>query len=172
MSALGRALRPSGLQWLVPGKLGGMPRPGLVADEDHDLAALRQLGVRRLVSLERVAFPAARLAVHGIAGAHVPTEELGAPSLPAALAAVSETEQRLRRGEPTVYHCKGGLGRTGTLLAAHLIVRGLAPLHALEELRSIDARYVQSIAQERFLDQLAISLRAGSMPVRARASTR
>ena len=150
-----RALRPSGLQWLVPGKLGGMARPGLAADEDGDLAALRQLGVRRLVSLEPVAIPAARLAAHGITGAHLPTAELAAPGVAAAFSAVSETEQRLRCGEPTVYHCKGGLGRTGTLLAAHLIVRGLAPLHALEELRSIDARYVQSIAQERFLDQLA-----------------
>ena len=138
-----------------------MARPGLAADADHDLAALRQLGVRRLVSLEPVAFPAARLAAHGIVGAHLPTEELAAPCLAAALAAVSDTERALRRGEPTVYHCKGGLGRTGTLLAAHLIVRGLAPLHALEELRSIDARYVQSIAQERFLDQLASWLRAG-----------
>ena len=156
--------QPSGLRWLVPGKLGGMARPGLVGDEDRDLAALRQLGVRRLVSLERVAFPAARLEAHDIAGVHLPTDELAAPGIAAALVAVHETEDRIRRGEPTVYHCKGGLGRTGALLAAHLIVRGLAPLHALEELRGIDPRFVQSIAQERFLDQLAAWLRAAGEP--------
>lgn len=149
----------AGLRWLVAGKLGGMPRPGLAGNEDHDLAALRRLGVRWLVSLEPVALSAARLAAHGLAGAHLPSDELAAPAIPAALATVRDTEGRIARGEPTVYHCKGGLGRTGTLLAAHLIVRGMAPLHALEELRSLDPRYVQSIAQERFLDQLAAWLR-------------
>jgi atypical dual specificity phosphatase len=154
-------LRPpvSSFQWLIPGALGGMARPGLVFDEDADLAALRALGVRRLVSLEPAAFPADRLAAHGLAGAHLPVADMAAPALPAARAMIAETEDRIRRGEPTVYHCKGGLGRTGTLLAAHLVVRGMAPLHALEELRSIHPRYVQSIAQEQFLDQLAAWLR-------------
>jgi atypical dual specificity phosphatase len=152
----------SSFQWLVPGALGGMARPGLVYDEIADLAALRALGVRRLVSLEPAAFPVDRLAAHGIAGGHLAIPDMAAPSLPAAYAMIAETEDRIRRGEPTVYHCKGGLGRTGTMLAAHLIARGMAPLHALEELRSIHPRYVQSIAQEQFLDQLAAWLRSAA----------
>jgi ABC-type phosphate transport system ATPase subunit len=150
----------SSFQWLLPGLLGGMARPGLVFDEPDDLAALRQLGIRRLVSLEPTAFSPARLAEHGIASVHLPIADMEAPGIEAAHAVITETEDRIRRGEPTIYHCKGGLGRTGTLLAAHLIVRGMAPLHTLEELRSIHPRYVQSIAQERFLDQLAAWLRA------------
>jgi atypical dual specificity phosphatase len=144
----------------VPGRLGGMARPGLMFDEEHDLAALRQLGVRRLVSLEPTAFSPARLAERGITGVHLPVADMRAPSIKAAHAVITETEDRIRRGEPTIYHCKGGLGRTGTMLAAHLIVRGMAPLHSLEELRSIHPRYVQSIAQEQFLDRLAAWLRA------------
>ena len=156
-----RAARPqaSSFQWLLPGVLGGMARPGLVFDEDQDLSALRQLGVRRLVSLEPVAFPADRLAAYGITGAHLPIPDMAAPSIAATCAMIADTEAAIRAGQPTVYHCKGGLGRTGTLLAAHLIARGLAPLHALEELRAIHPRYVQSIAQERFLDELAAWLR-------------
>lgn len=156
----GTRSQASSFQWLLPGELGGMARPGLVFDEDHDLAALRQLGVRHLVSLEPTAFPAARLAAYGIAGAHLPIVDMAAPELASAHAMICQAEGWLRRGEPTIYHCKGGLGRTGTLLAAHLIVRGLAPLHALEELRGVHPRYVQSIAQEQFLDQLATWLRA------------
>ena len=157
-----RASRPqaSSFQWLLPGLLGGMARPGLVFDEEHDLEALRQLGVRRLVSLEPTPFPPARLAPYGIAGAHLAITDMAAPSVETAYATITETEDALRRGEPTIYHCKGGLGRTGTLLAAHLIVRGMAPLHALEELRSVHPRYVQSIAQEQFLDDLWTWLRA------------
>ena len=155
-------LRPhaSSLLWLFPGALGGMARPGLMFDEAHDLGGLRALGIRRLISLEPAAFSRPRLAAHGIIGAHLPIDERAAPSIPAAFATVTAVEDGLRRGEPAVYHCKGGLGRTGTLLAAHLIVRGMAPLHALEELRGIHPRYVQSVAQERFLDQLATWLRA------------
>jgi len=149
-----------------------MSRPGLVCDEDHDLATLRQLGVRRLVSLEPVALPAARLAAHGLIGGHLPIHELAAPGVAVAYAAVTETEDWIRRGAPTIYHCKGGLGRTGALLAAHLIVRGMAPLHALEELRSIHPRYVQSIAQERFLDQLAAWLRSAAPAAPVRTATR
>lgn len=163
-----RARRPSSFHWLIAGRLGGMARPGLVSDEDRDLATLRQLGVRRLVSLEIAALPTARLTAHGLSGGHLPIHELAAPDVAAAHAVVLETEDRIGRGEPTVYHCKGGLGRTGALLAAHLIVRGMAPLHALEELRSIDPRYVQSIAQERFLDQLAAWLRGAANVARAR----
>jgi polymorphic toxin system DSP-PTPase phosphatase-like protein len=158
----------SSFQWLIPGALGGMARPGLVFDEAADLAALRALGVRRLVSLEPAAFPADRLAAHGIAGAHLLIPDMAAPALPAACAMIAATEDWIRHGEPTVYHCKGGLGRTGTMLAAHLIARGMAPLHALEELRSIHPRYVQSIAQEQFLDQLAAWLRIAAAGERAR----
>ncbi|HEY0481723.1 MAG TPA: protein-tyrosine phosphatase family protein [Kofleriaceae bacterium] len=160
--------RPPGIDWLVPGMLGGMARPGLTFDEDLDLAGLRRLGVRWLISLEPAAFPRARLAAYGVAGAHLPIEALAAPSVAAACAMVAETEDRIRRGEPTIYHCKGGLGRTGTLLAAHLITRGMAPLHALEEVRGIHPRYVQSIAQEQFLDQLAAWLRAPTCPAAPR----
>jgi atypical dual specificity phosphatase len=152
----------SSFQWLLPGMLGGMARPGIVHDEAHDLAALRALGVRRLVSLELQPMPAERLAAAGIEGVHQPIPDMDAPAPEAAYAVIAETEACIARGLPTVYHCKGGLGRTGTLLAGHLIVRGMAPLHALEELRAIHPRYVQSIAQERFLDELAAWLRARS----------
>lgn len=161
------SLRPRPLasfHWLWPGSLGGMARPGLAFDVEHDLAALRQLGVRRLISLETAAVPPARLAAHGLIGAHLPIDQLAAPDADAAWAVIAETEAALRRGEPTVYHCKGGLGRTGTLLAAHLIARGMAPLHALEELRGIHPRYVQSLSQERFLDQLSTRLRSAPGP--------
>ncbi len=146
---------PSSFHWVVPGLLGGMARPGLLNDERDDLDALRALGCRWLVSLEEERFATERLAAHGIDGMHLPIPDMGAPSIEAAWATVRATEARLRQDQATIYHCKGGLGRTGTLLAAHLIARGMHVVQAIEELRAIHPRYVQSAAQEEFLVRFA-----------------
>jgi len=49
-------------------------------------------------------------------------------------------------------HCRAGLGRTGTVLAAHLIWEGKGSLSALEYVRRIEPRWVQSEAQVKFLE--------------------
>lgn len=146
---------PSSFHWVLPGLLGGMARPGLLNEEADDLAALGALGVHTLVTLEEEPFSRERLAAHGIAAAHLAIPDMRAPTPEAAAAVIDATEVRLARGEPTVYHCKGGLGRTGTMLAAHLIRRGMDALHAIEELRAIHPRYIQSAEQEEFLVEYA-----------------
>src|SRR5690606_3304414 len=51
--AVSEALGPRGFAWLLPGRLAGTPRPGVVGDVDYDLTALRRVGVSALVSLTR-----------------------------------------------------------------------------------------------------------------------
>jgi len=151
---------PSSFRWLVPGRLGGMARPGLLNDEATDLAGLRDLGVHTLITLEEDAFPVDRLRAHGLRGDHLPIPDMGAPPVEVAHAFVSQAEARIAAGETTIYHCKGGLGRTGTLLAAHLVIRGMDALHALEEIRTIHPLYVQSEVQVDMLHALAARCRA------------
>lgn len=159
-----RVREPASFRWLVPGQLGGTARPGLLNDEADDLAALRDLGVDTLVSLELTPFPPERLAGYGIAGLHLPIVDMAAPTVAAAREIVATIDARTARGGVTVYHCKAGLGRTGTMLGAHLIARGLDSLRALEELRTIQPYYVQSIAQEEFLVAFEQALHAAPEP--------
>jgi atypical dual specificity phosphatase len=159
IATVARRLCVTSFRWLIHGQLAGMARPGQVFDERGDLAALLAMGVRRLVSLEPIASDASLLAAHGMVGGHLPIAALEAPAIDRAFATICDTEAALQHGLPTAYACKGGIGRTGTLLAAHLIVRGRAPLHALEEVRAIHPRYVHSLVQEQFLDRLASWLR-------------
>jgi atypical dual specificity phosphatase len=162
---------PSGFRWLVPGRLGGMARPGLLRDEAEDLDALRRLGVRVLVTLEETAPPPERLAAYGLVGEHLPIPDMGAPGLDDALALLARTRAHVAGGRPTVFHCKGGLGRTGTLLAACLVADGRPALYALEEVRAACPGYVQSEAQIEFLhglERACEALRAQSQPERRR----
>jgi atypical dual specificity phosphatase len=146
---------PSSFHWVIPSLLGGMARPGLLNAEDDDLGALRDLGIRMLVTLEEEPFPPDRLRAYGVGATHLPIPDMRAPMIDEARQVVAATEARIARGEATIYHCKGGLGRTGTMLAAHLIHRGMDALHAIEEIRAVHPMYIQSAEQEEFLSSYA-----------------
>jgi atypical dual specificity phosphatase len=62
-----------------------------------------------------------------------------------------EAENDMRTGGAVAYHCKAGLGRTGLMLVAHLILRGAAAPQALAFARERKTQWVQSLRQEQFL---------------------
>jgi atypical dual specificity phosphatase len=61
-------------------------------------------------------------------------------------------QRAIEQGEVLAVHCKAGLGRTGTILAAWMIREGgLSARGAMERLRRIEPGYIQSEVQENFL---------------------
>lgn len=165
-----RYLGPRGFFWIVPGRLGGLPRPGLIDPLDHDLEGLRRLGVTTLVSLEETpTVDPAALARFAIRARHVPVEDMGVPALADALALCADLADRLAAGEVVAMHCRAGMGRTGTLLACQLIAAGHGAGAALEAVRAINPRCVQSAAQAEFLKAFAAAItdsdRAKARPI-------
>lgn len=150
---------PSGFHWVVPQLLGGMPRPGLLEEEELDLQGLRNLGIKILVSLEEAPFPQERVRPYGITVVHLPIADMNVPTLEAMQGLCAQIQIHLDAREPTVAHCKGGLGRTGTVLACVLIAQGASAVRALEEVRAICPRYVQSEEQVAFLARFEVFLR-------------
>ena len=59
-----------------------------------------------------------------------------------------------RDGRVLAFHCRAGLGRTGTLLAAVLIWRGQGAVEAIETARAVHPRWIQSQEQFAFLEAL------------------
>lgn len=158
---LSRFIGPRGFFWVRGGALGGMPRPGLIDRLEHDLEGLKRLGATVLVTLEETALvdPVAVRAA-GIRPVHFPIADMCAPELAAAIALSRDVDRWMRDGEVIVVHCRAGLGRTGLVLACQLIAMGETARGALEAVRAINPKCVQSAAQVSFLESFARSLRS------------
>ncbi|MCW8193417.1 ATP-binding cassette domain-containing protein [Proteobacteria bacterium 005FR1] len=157
------SLGPNGFLWLKKGRLAGTPRPGVFYDTVYDLKALRRVGVTCLMSLTE--HPPAEPAIEtdllrqfGINGLHYPIADMAAPSMETAVSICESLEDLLKRGEVVAVHCRAGLGRTGTVLAAQLIWEGSDAMTALETVRRIEPRWVQSDVQVAFLESFELFL--------------
>lgn len=154
---------PRGFVWLIRGRVAGAPLPGIVRDTDYDLHALRAVGVTRLVSLTEEPFPAELAAPHGIACHACPIPDMHAPSHEQMLQLCRDMDHFLADQEVLAVHCKAGLGRTGTVLAAYRLWRagqGASAVEAIEFVRRLEPGMIQSQAQADFLADFAERLHA------------
>jgi len=146
---------PRGFLWLKKGQLAGTPRPGIVHDLEYDLKALRRVGVTTLITLTETAPDTAAMAAFEIDNIWSPFPDMHAPSITQAVSLCKQIQQLCESGGVVAVHCRAGLGRTGTILAAFLIWEGQGALDALEAVRRIEPRWVQSDAQVAFLEKFA-----------------
>jgi ADP-ribosyl-[dinitrogen reductase] hydrolase len=62
-----------------------------------------------------------------------------------------ELRSMLRRGLDVLVHCRGGLGRAGTIAARLLIELGMEPTKAIEHVRAVRPGAIETSDQERFV---------------------
>lgn len=144
---------PRGFRWLVPSRLSGCARPGLMEPLDADLDALVRLGINVLVTLEESELPKEPLEARAIESVHVPVRDMHPPSVRSALELCESIDRWLTDGKRVCVHCRAGLGRTGTVLVAWLIFKGSSAPAALEQARGVERYWVESDAQLEFLSQ-------------------
>ena len=155
-----------GFYWLIDGVLAGCSRPGARDRRgpagaeaetalDEDLAWLRERGVGAVLSLTETALPTELLERHALEWLHLPVDDLRAPTPEQLRAALAFIDRQRAGGRRVVVHCLVGQGRTGTVLAAYLIRRGLDADAALREVRAVCPGAVGSSEQERALAAFA-----------------
>lgn len=150
---------PQGFHWLVPGRVAGTPRPGIVMDMEFDLGALKRAGINRLVTLEEDPMTDPLIQERGFAQVHFPIVDMEAPEMERCVALMTELDAWLCDPKARIaFHCKAGLGRTGTILVAALVWRGMEAQDALLFARRIFNGWVQSQTQITFLEDFAAYL--------------
>lgn len=146
-------LGPRGFMWLKKGQLAGTPMPSVVQPIEHDLEALERVGVDTLVSLTSKPLPEDALEGHAIECLWMPISDMEAPRIGNAFSMCERIADLLEQGRVVAYRCRAGLGRTGTMLACQLIWEGAGALEALEAVRAVEPRWVQSETQVAFLEK-------------------
>lgn len=151
---------PRGFHWLRTDALAGMPAPGLTTDIGYDLDLIRSTGVTHLVTLTMEPLPKEPLVQHGLQSIFFPIEDMDAPTEEQAAKLCAQVQTLLGQNQVLGFHCKAGLGRTGTMLASYLVWEGVAPEAALQQARTVEPNWVQSAKQESFLMRFAAWLRS------------
>lgn len=141
--------------WLKRGMLAGTPAPGRLGAVDNDLQALREHGVTVLMTLTENELDEAKLQAFGLKRVWEPITESGAPDMVQGIRICKTLESLLKQGEVIAIQSECGLGRTGTILAAHLLWKGIQLDDALEYLRRVEPRWVQTQSQLDFLSEFA-----------------
>lgn len=151
---------PTNFKWLIPGLLGGTPRPGIFKDIYRDFQGLQRVKTKLLVTLTEEWKPdAAHMAEYSIDSLYAPITDLEPPTLNQALEICRVAHGYTSKGSAVVFHCHAGKGRTGTLLACMLIYAGLSWQEALDQTRKRNSRWIETQSQLDFLVEFGAHFR-------------
>ncbi|MGQ0796243.1 MAG: protein-tyrosine phosphatase family protein [Methanobacteriota archaeon] len=119
------------------GRLAGLPGPAYM---EWDFARLRKMGFAVVVSLECARLNTFEIEDAGFEHKKICIDDFTAPTFDQIDEFLSFVDAKVAEGKRTLVHCHAGRGRTGTMLAAYLIHRGMSAEAAVREVRERAAR--------------------------------
>jgi atypical dual specificity phosphatase len=125
---------PCGFYWLEEGRLAGSAYPG------ECLSWLRdEKGIQVLLSLEPLeAEDNVQAMMFGFTVKTIAIPDFTAGNPVQRADALAVIDEYLEKNQSILVHCKGGLGRTGMILALYLVTRkGIAPDTAISKIRTL-----------------------------------
>ncbi len=147
-----------GFDWILPGELAAMARPG---GTSADAAALKGMGVGAVVTLTAWEWRAAAEG-EGLDYLHLPMPDFSPPGPEQVDDFIRFCEGAAARGRAVAVHCLAGRGRTGTMVACYLVSKGAAPEEAMALVRSLRPGSIETATQERAVHEYGARVRRGS----------
>lgn len=139
---------PHNFSYIIPGKLAGMARPGVVQELEGELAVLRKHGIGAVVSLTEEALDKAVLKRQRMEYLHIPLRDFSAPEIKQISQFVEFVSRQNAQGQAVATHCAAGMGRTGTMLACYLVYLGEKAEEAVESVRTLRPGSIETDEQE------------------------
>jgi len=146
--------------FLIKDEIAGCAHPETMGDCSEALSELRRQGIEALVSLDEYGIPVHMVAEHGLQYIHIPIPDFEAPQLQQAEQFIAFTNSQREANRQIAVHCRGGYGRTGTMLACYLVSRGKAADEAISEVRNSRPGSIETRNQEKFVKTFENYLRA------------
>jgi atypical dual specificity phosphatase len=135
---------PPGFSWVDQPRLAALAMPGSA----DDLTWLRRNGIDVLVSLSEDPPPRRWINDAGLMHVHVPVPDFTAPTNDQLDGILEAVDRAVHAGMGVAVHCTAGKGRTGTVLAAYFVARGLDAEAAITKVRRLRDGSVETDDQE------------------------
>jgi atypical dual specificity phosphatase len=142
---------PHGFSWIDKPLLAALARPS----SPEDLHWLRQQGIQVLLSLTEDRPRRDWTDDAGLLVFHEPLEDMEAPGEEQLDRAVSAINKALAANMPVAVHCGAGLGRTGVVLAAYLVSRGMTAQAAIARVRRLRPHSIETEDQALSVESFA-----------------
>ncbi|MHC4839898.1 MAG: phosphatase domain-containing protein [Planctomycetota bacterium] len=150
----------NGFSWITEGEIAGMARPSFGNESLWQWLSDQNVGL--VVSLTLDAPSVNLLARFGLEGLHLPIEDFTAPNEATIDRFLEKARFYVHEGRGIVVHCTAGRGRTGTMLACHLVASGLSAQAAIDLVREKRPGSIETAQQEKAVIDLARRQQAGA----------
>jgi atypical dual specificity phosphatase len=143
--------QPAGFSWIDKPLLAAMACP----ESPEEFAWLRLHGIDVILSLTED--PPRRDWVNnaGLLVFHVPVEDMEAPTQEQLERCVSAILRANERNMGVAVHCEAGMGRTGTVLAAYFVARGMSAAEAIARVRRMRPGSIETDEQVEAIERFA-----------------
>lgn len=135
--------KPLNFSWVEPNLLAGLAYPGRV----EELQWLRTNGIQILLTLTESPISKADINESGLLSVHEPIPDWHAPTFDQLERCIGVIRSAHEKQMAVAVHCAAGIGRTGTILTAYLISKGLPFEDAISQMRRMRPGSVETSVQ-------------------------